>query len=171
MSKLVKELQIEHLRREFEGVKDLLVVDVIGIAAEDDNELRLDLRKKGISLQHVKNSLARKVLDEVGLPTSDSLFEGPSTVAWGGDGIVELAREISDWAKKLEKLTIKGGCVSGQAIDEAGVKQLSQMPSRPELLGQIIGMLLGAASSVVSQITGPASQIEKIAEQEGAATS
>ena len=171
MSRFVKELEMNHLRRRMEGVEDVVFVNVVGMEALESNELRLELRKRGIEMQVVKNSLARKVLADMGYPPVDGILEGPSAIAWGGEGIVELAREISEWAKKVEKLQVKGACVSGQAVDAQGVDVLSKLPSRVELIGQVVGMLLGAGSAPVAMINNVgaqlASQIEKLAEREG----
>lgn len=173
MSKFVKELEMKHVREQLQGRDSVLVINVIGMEAFEGNKLRLELRKKGIQIQVVKNSLARRIFADLGYPKMDSILEGPSAICYGGEGIVELAREISAWAKKLAKLQVKGGCVTGQAVDAAGVETLSKLPSKPELLGQIVGMLLGPASSVVAMLNGPAaqvaSQLEKIAEKGEAA--
>lgn len=168
MSKFVKELQLKNLRNQFDGVTDLLVVNVIGLDAMTNHQLRMDLRKKGIHLEVVKNTLAKRVLSERGLEVSKKSLSGTSAVAWGGEGIVELAKEITDWAKKIAKLEIKGGSVSGQAVDAVGVERLSKLPSRLEILGKIASLATAPAGRVVMLANAPgralASQIKSIAE-------
>lgn len=168
MSKFVKQLQIKHLRHQFEGLDDLVVVNVVGLDAIASHQLRMDLRKKGIQLQVVKNSLAKKVFGEKGLAVANDLIKGSAAVAWGGVGIVELAKEIADWAKKLQKLEIKGACVAGQAVDAKGVVELSKLPSRAELLGRIVMLAQSPAARVAALALSPArqlaSQIKEIAE-------
>lgn len=175
MSRYVKDLQIKHLRSRLEGVSDLMVVNVIGMDALKTNEVRLQLRKKGINLQVVPNSLVRRVLRDQGITGVETLLSGPSAIAWGGAGVVELAKEITEWAKKIEKLVVKGACVSGQAVDEQGVKTLSELPSREELLGRVVMLALSPASRVVQLANSPGSkiagQLKAIAEPEEAAES
>lgn len=171
MSRYVKDLQLKHLRRQFDGVSDLVVVNVVGIDAIKTNELRLNLRKKGISMQVVPNSLALRVLNDNGVTGLEPLLAGPSAIAWGGSGVVELAKEVTDWAKKVEKLQVKGGCVAGQAVDAVGVKALSEMPSREELLGRIVMLALSPAARVVRLAQSPGSiiagQLKAMSEEEG----
>jgi large subunit ribosomal protein L10 len=172
MSKFVKQLELDQLRRDFEGAEDVLVVNVIGMEAFESNKFRLELRKKGISLRVVKNNLAKRILGEKGLGGAGASLSGPSAVVWGGAGVVELAKEITDWAKKLKKLEIKGGCVAGESLDAKGVEDLSKMPSRVELLGRIVQLALSPASNLVSQFQSPggmiASQLKTLAEKESA---
>lgn len=168
MSKYVKGLQMRDYRTRFGEVEDLLFVNVVGVGAIETNQLRLSLRKKGIELQVVKNTLARKVLEERGFDSARQILEGSSAVVWGGEGIVELAREIAEWAKKVEKFSIKGACVAGQPLDAAGVDALSKLPSRVELLAQIVGRILSPGANLAAQLTSPAgslaSQIKQVAE-------
>lgn len=170
MSKFVKELEIEHLRRQFDGVEDVLVVNVIGMDATGTTKLRQELRKKGIRLQVVKNSLAGRVFGERGLAGLSAHLAGTSAIAWGGEGIVELAREIAEWSKKIEKFQVKGGAVSGQILDAKGVQELSKLPSRIELLGRVARLIQSPGSRLVAQILGPgglvASQVKQVAEKE-----
>lgn len=169
MSKFVKKLEMEQLERDFGDITDMVVVNVIGLNASESHSLRMDLRKKGISLRVVRNSLAQRVLGEKGLRGLDGILSGASAIAWGGAGIVELAKEITDWAKKVQKLQIKGGCIAGQALDPQGVEQVSKMPSREELLGRIANLIASPGGNLIRLMNSPggalASQIKQISEK------
>jgi large subunit ribosomal protein L10 len=168
MSKFVKDLEIREYRKRFGQVGEVLFVNVVGMEATETNKLRLLLRKKGIDLQVVKNNLAAKVLREGGHSGVESALSGPSAVVWGGEDVVSLAREIADWAKKIEKLTIKGGSVGGETLDAKGVDALSKLPSRIELLGQISGTILSPGANIAGALLGPggtlAGQVKQKAE-------
>ena len=60
MSKVIKQMQMNVLKNDFKDVRDLVVLNVVGLSAINTNSIRLALRKKGIRLQVVKNSLARR---------------------------------------------------------------------------------------------------------------
>src|SRR3954470_8583143 len=93
MSKIIKQMQLDSLKSNFQGVRDLVLLNVVGLGAIPDNQMRLSLRKKGIRMQMVKNSLARKVFADLGLTIAKG-WEGATTVAWGGTSAAELAREV-----------------------------------------------------------------------------
>src|SRR5438552_2866502 len=102
MSKAIKQMQMDDLKKTFGDVRDLVFLKVVGLDAIADNQLRLGLRKKGIRLQVVKNSLARKVFADLGLH-AEKAWEGSTTVAWGGTSAAGLAKEIEALVKKHEK--------------------------------------------------------------------
>src|SRR5262245_4112298 len=159
MSKSVKKLLVDDLRKSFGGVQDILVISVGGVDGIQNNQMRLALRQKNIRVQVVKNSLTKRLFDEIGLGPAAQVLEGPSAVAWGGPTIVDLAKEISDWAGKVKKLEIKGGATAGQTLTAAQVTALSKLPSREELLARVVSLALSPARRVAGMLGSPAGRI------------
>lgn len=177
MSQQVKKMMSDDLRKAFTGVADVVVVSIAGVDGITNNQMRLALRKKDIRVQVIKNSLARRVFDELGLGSATRFFEGPTAVAWGGPTIVELAKEMTAWAGKIKQLKVKGGATAGQPLTSDQVTALSKLPSREELLGRVISLALSPARRVASLAISPAARIagqiktiaESVAEAEPAA--
>jgi large subunit ribosomal protein L10 len=173
MSKKIKQMLVEDLRARLGQVREVLVVDssrLDGIAA---NTLRLKLHKQSIRMLGVKNSLARQALTQLGLGSLEPYLTGPSVLVFGGPDIVALSKEITKWAKEIDKLVIKGGIVEGKSIDAQGVVALSKSPSREELLSMIVGQVLSPGARLAALVTSPAatlaSQVKTIAEKEAEA--
>lgn len=170
MSKVIKNHIINELSRKLDGHGEVLVVDVSGLTGNEVNALRVELSAKDISLLSVKNSLARRACDGTSLEALSPVLEGPSTLVWGGEDIVALSREITKWAKEFKTLGIKGGAVDGNALDAAGVDQLSKSPGRPELLSIIAGLILSPGGNIAGALLGPggtvAGQVKSKAEDE-----
>ena len=93
----------------------------------------------------LKNSLARRVFSDLGMDGLSQFLEGPSAVAWGGEGIAELAKEITTQVKTLKKPEIKGGAVDGVVVGPEQVDDITKLPSREVLIGQVLCLLLGPA--------------------------
>ncbi len=156
MSKVIKQMQMDVLRRDVNGVRDMVLLNVVGLGAIPENQIRLGLRKKGIRLQMVKNSLARRVFGEAGLQIKD-VWHGSTTVAWGGGSVAELSKEIETIVKKHDKaMKVKAVVADGQEVAFAAALK---MPTRAEALGRVAGLALSPASRLAAQIVGPASQV------------
>ena len=164
MSKQIKQMQMDALHHSFKGVTDLVVLNVNGVNATLDNGLRHSLRKKGIRLQMVKNSLTRRVFGDMGLKIDkDSPYwAGNSVIAWGAGSLGELSKAIEAELKGKQlavfkdKIKVKGAVSEGLAIS---FERALKMPTRQEAIGTILAMILGPASQIASQIAGPAAQI------------
>lgn len=165
MSKKIKQLEMDALKATFQGVQDLVVLTSSGVDATADNQMRLGLRKKNIRLQVVKNSLARRVFDEMGLRGS-KFWEGPTAVAWGAGSLSELSRELDAILKKNDRIKVKGALAEGQ---EVTFQQALAMPTRAEAIGRVVGLVQSPAARLLGQILSPAgrvvAQIKTVAEK------
>jgi large subunit ribosomal protein L10 len=171
MSKYVKELMMDQLRSDLDGSRSLLVLDLKDLDAIAEHGLRRDLRKKSIRLRVLKNSLARRVFSDMGMDGLARFLKGPSAIVWGGEGITELAKEVSAQVKTLKKPEIKGGAVEGVVVGPEQVDDITKLPSREVLIGQVIGLLLGPARETLALLSSPSStlvgQLEALAKKQG----
>jgi large subunit ribosomal protein L10 len=165
MSKVIKQMQMDDLKATFGNVRDLVLLNVVGLGAIPENQLRLGLRKKGSRLQTVKNSLARKVFADLGLTVQG--WQGATTVAWGGSSIADLSKELEGLVKKHDKfIKVKTAIADGQ---EVGFDVALKMPTREQAIGTVIAMALSAGSRLIGAILSPggqlASQIKTLSEK------
>ncbi len=155
MSKRVKEMVINDLKDRIGEASDLLVINSSKLDAVTDNRFRCALRDKNISVLTVKNSFARRALQDAGVTGLDPALEGPSSLVWGSEDVVALSKEIAKWAKELADLEIKGGTVEGTALTAKDVDALSKSPSREELIGRIAMLALSPGGQIAGALLGP----------------
>jgi large subunit ribosomal protein L10 len=157
MSKYVKELMMNQLRTELGDSRSVLILSLNDLDAHAEFQLRRDLRKKSIHLRVLKNTLARRVFADLGMDGLSQFLVGASAAAWGGEGIAELAKEISKQVKALKKPAIKGGAVDGVVVGPGQVEDITKLPSREALIGRVVSLALAPVQRVVSLANAPAS--------------
>ena len=147
-----------------EDVKDaqsIVLVDYRGLTVAEDTELRKQLREAGIIYKVCKNTMMKRAFEGTEFEGLAQYLEGPSAMAVSKDDATAPARILCKFAKTAENLEVKAGVVEGKVYDEAGVKALSTIPSREELLSKLLG-------SIQSPIANFARVIKQIAENGGA---
>lgn len=155
MSKQIKQMEMEAMKKSFQGIQDLVFLSSSGVSCQTDNQMRLALRKKNIHLQVVKNRLARRVFSELGLKL-EKCWDGPTTVAWGAGSVAELSRELESIFKKNDKVKVKSVLAEGQEISFA---RALKMPTRTEAIGQVIALALSPAQRLMAQVIAPVSTL------------
>lgn len=161
MSKYVKQLiQGELEQRVADGdVKEFIVFNLMGVPGVENNVMRGELKEKGVEMFVVKNSLFKRALRSQDMESACDLFNGPCTVAYGGDSIVDAAKELVDWTKKVKSMELKGAFLDGTVLDDKAAKALAKMPTRRELHAQIAACAMSPASQIAGALMGPSSKI------------
>jgi ribosomal protein L10 len=172
MSKYVKNLVVREIAQRLQGVDDALLVNVIGIDANQTVALRRELREKNINLLVVKNGMARRATEGTPLAPAFRDAEGTLAVMWGGEDFISLVKEVTrlDKSTQYERFQTRGGVMDGERLTPERVRDIAKWPNRLEQLSIVSGQILSPGAQLASQILGPggalASQIEKKAEEE-----
>jgi large subunit ribosomal protein L10 len=173
MSRFIKEKMVEQYGERFRDVSAVAVISTRGVDAIRMAAFRSTLRGRGIQAMRIHNRLGGRALATGDLAGIEALFDGPSTVVWGGDSIVDIAKVLKDEAARLVELQIRGGMSDGEIFSQKQLQVLSELPGREELIGMAVGMAIGQASRVVAAAMSVASQllgqIREIEEQASAA--
>ena len=143
------------------GAQTAVVVDYRGLTVEQDTQLRKQLREAGVSYKVYKNTLIKRAAEGTEFAALDPHLEGPTALAVSKTDATAPARILAEFAKKADKLEIKGGVVEDTYYDAKGMQAIATIPSREVLLGRLLG-------SMQSPITNFARVLNQIAEKQEA---
>jgi len=162
MSKPVKNLLTETYKRKFADIDGAVLIDIRGMAANDVNRLRSGLAEKQFRVTVVRNSLAKKAIQDTALANLERLLDGPSAVVYGAESIVVAARELIEWARQIENLQVKGAVMEGTLFGPDEIEALSKYPTRQEAQAQAVQIILSPAQNLVGSVLSPGRKLAAI---------
>jgi large subunit ribosomal protein L10 len=139
------------------AAQTVVLAEYRGIPVEQLTKLRASARDQGVYLRVLKNTLARRAAQGTQFePLADSMV-GPLIYGISADPIAS-AKVLQNFAKTQDQLVIKAGLYNGKLLDVAGVKALATIPSRDELLSQLLGVMLAPVSAMARVLGAVAAQ-------------
>ena len=157
----LKQPVVNEIKELLTDAQSAVLVSYRGITVEQDTAMRKELREAGVSYKVYKNTMIRFAAKGTAFEALEPNLEGPTALAVSKEDATAPARILAEFAKKADKLEIKGGVVEDTYYDAKGMQVIATIPSREVLLGKLLG-------SMQSPITNFARVIKQIAEQQEA---
>ena len=161
MDRAQKQELTQSLHQDLADTACVVITHQTGLTVAEATQLRQQMRNAGARYRVTKNRLARRALEGTPFEGLAPLFTGPTAIAFSNDPVA-AAKAAVDYANRNNKLTIIGGGLQGQTLDEAGVKALATLPSLDELRGKIIGLIQAPATKLATLLQTPGGQLARV---------
>jgi large subunit ribosomal protein L10 len=156
-----KEKVVEELGQIFERSGVVVVAHYEGMTVAQMQGLRAEMRAVGGSVRVAKNKLAKIALEGNPAAKLGDILKGMTVFAYSDDPVA-AAKVAEAYARKNDKFVLLGGMMAGTVLDPEGVKAVSQLPSREELIASVVACIGAPASSIAGAIGAPAANIAGI---------
>ncbi|MBC8043607.1 MAG: 50S ribosomal protein L10 [Rhizobacter sp.] len=173
-----KEKIVADVAEKFKKAQGIYLTEYQGLTVEQATKLRNEFRKSGIEYEVIKNTLAKKAMQQANI--SDKMFVGlknTTGVAFGYDDPIAPAKIIKKFAADNDKLKLKLASVEGQVFEGKRLDELAGMFSRLDNIGRVAGTinavmrnLAYAISEIGKQKEAAAAPVAAVAETTPVAT-
>lgn len=136
-----------------------LVADYRGLSVAEITELRSKLRETQAELVVAKNTLVTIAARETGNEALEPLLQGPTALAFAYDDVGATAKAIKAFNDGPKQLDVRGGLLSGSLLTEAALDQVASLPTRQQVLAQIVGGVSAPVSGVVGVLNAAITNI------------
>ncbi len=159
MKKEMKAQVIAGLHEKFSRAQVAILTEFSGVPVGEMTELRKLLRVANAELKIVKNRLAMRAVEDTPLAIAKDRFRGSLAVTLGYDDPIVPAKILNDFIAKErrhQRLTMRSAVVEGKIVEAEQLKDLANLPSRPQLLGMLLSAMQGPIQGFVGVLSGPA---------------
>ena len=155
-----KKTVVAEVSAKIAGAQTIVLAEYAGMPVAHLTRLRAQARASGVYLRVLKNTLVRRAVQESVFASLAEQMTGPLIYGISEDPVA-AAKVLNDFAKTNDKLVLRAGSYSGELLDKAGVQALASIPSRNELLGQLLGIMQAPVSGFACALAALAKQREE----------
>ena len=138
MPSLVKEMMMKELEQEFKANTCAFFSSFDALSVADISDYRRALGKVSKRSMEVKHAMAKKTFSASKTLEAGKFLKGQILVTFGSKEPQVISKTLMDFAKTHEKLVPAGVIMDSKVYDAEFVKQLAKLPSRQELLTQVV---------------------------------
>ena len=155
ITKEKKQEIIKELTNKLSRQKSVVFFDYTGLKVNQVQKLREKLREEEIDCQAIKKTLIDRSLKEAGLKGVEiKNLIGQIALVLGYKDEVLPAKILYDFSKKNENLKILSGFVQGEYLKNEAIMSLAKLPSKQELLAQLVGNVKSPLCGFVNVLQG-----------------
>ena len=148
---------VKGIKEKLEKAKSITFVDYVGLASEQANQLRRQVKEAGGEVMISKNSLMKVALKETenkSLTESEKDLEGPTMAVFAFSDPIAPIKALFEFAKNLDLLKVKSAIIEGIYNSADKVEEIKNIPSKDVLLAKFIGGLNAPITGFVSVMGG-----------------
>jgi large subunit ribosomal protein L10 len=163
MKRSEKEAIISEVAEKASRAVAMYFADFNKLTVAEETVLRSEFRKSGVEYTVVKNTLARKALEQ--LTGYDRVYDklvGPTGIAFSYDDPSAPAKIIKKFSEKSGKFQLKAAVIEKQVYDGSKLAELASMPTRKELIAAMLGSIQAPASGIVGAINAVARELVSV---------
>jgi large subunit ribosomal protein L10 len=153
---------VEEITEQFSNSTAAVITEYRGLTVKQMSQLRRSLGQQ-TTYAVVKNTLTKRAAADAGLSIDETLFTGPTAIAFVGGDPVEAAKGLRDFAKANPLLVIKGGMLEGKSLSAAEISKIADLESREVLLAKLAGAIKALPTKAAGLFQAPLSQMARLA--------
>lgn len=146
-----KQDMVAEVSEQIAKAQTVVIAEYRSLTVSDMTDLRRKARGAGVYLRVVKNTLARRAVADTPFKGLADHMVGPLAYGISADP-VSAAKVLSDYARSNDKLVIKGGAMANQVMSAREIVTLASMPSREQLLAQLMGTMKAPVAKFVQTL-------------------
>lgn len=137
IGRLIHKIIEDQIRQSLKETDTLFVIGYSGLSSSQMNVLRQSLRQSKSNLFVIKNSIAKRAFDDIGLKELSGMLQGPCGLIFIKDDPIATSKVIYNFAKEYQSLKIEGGILKNKILHKTDIMTLATLPNKKMLYTKI----------------------------------
>ncbi|CCD29194.1 50S ribosomal subunit protein L10 [Candidatus Glomeribacter gigasporarum BEG34] len=157
LSKADKQAVVAEVSSVLAQAQTMVLAEYRGVAVDELTQLRNKARAQHVALRVLKNTLARRAVENTPFAPLAEQMVGPLIYSISEDPVA-AAKVVNDFAKSNDKFVIRTGMNEGKVMDLPSIQALANIPGREELLARLLGVMLAPVSGFARALAALSAQ-------------
>jgi large subunit ribosomal protein L10 len=140
----------------------IVLVEYTGLTMRELDTIRAKAREAGGEFHVVKNTLVKLALEKAGYSVPEDFSQKSTAIGFAYQDPAGFTKAITEAAKGMEAVKIKGGFMGTEMLASAQVKALASLPALPVLRAQLLGVIQAPASKLVRTLAEPGRSLASV---------
>lgn len=140
----------------------LVIADARGVNVTKLTTLRQLARENNVTLQVIRNTLAKRAVAGTEFECVQEALVGPSIFGFSMEDPGAAARLFKDFAKQNENFEIKALSVGGKLLGAEQIDALAKLPTRDEALALLASVMIAPVTKLVRTFNEVPSKVTRV---------
>ena len=140
----------------------LIAAEYSGLTAGELISLRQTARQSGAVVRVVRNTLAKRALQDTAFACMNEKLVGPLLLVFSEEDPGVGARVLKDFVKNHEKLKVMALSLSNQLLPKESLGQLASLPTRLQAIAQLMSVMLAPITQLVRTTAEPYAELVRV---------
>ena len=162
--------EVKSLTEKLDKANAIYFTDYLGLDVVSITKLRKEFVSNDVEFTIAKNTLIKLAAEDVGIDGLDEFLNGPTAIALSYNDPTGPAKVIKSFLKDFDKPSVKGMILDGQIFQAEEFEKIANLPTREQLLSQLVGMLnspMSKLSALVSPLSGLLGTLKQLNSKKG----
>ena len=157
-----KKVIVEEVAKVAASAVSAVAADYRGLTVEEMTNLRVKARKEGVYLRVVRNTLAKRALQNTDFACLTEALKGPLFLAFSTKELGAAARLLRDASKGNDRLKVKALVVGGQLYGHEQLNAVADLPTKEQALSLLLSLLQAPITRLVRTLAEPYAKVARV---------
>lgn len=157
-----KQAIVAELTQVIEKSNSAITADYRGLTVSEMTELRIKAREQGVYMRVVRNTLARRAVQDTAYACLQESLVGPLVLFFSQEDPGAAARVLNDFVKKHEHIEVRAIALDGELLAADQLKAVASLPTKEQSIAMLMSVIQAPITKTVRALAETYTKVVRV---------